>query len=368
MLPVHIFGYPADLPAFEAHRACRSSRTPARRSARSTRTASPVGGRGHPAVFGFYANKQLTTGEGGIVTLGDAAREGAHRLRAQPGPRAGHGLARPRPARLQLPPVPTSPARSASPSSSGSTACSPPARASPRWYREALGRDRGPRRCPCPDAGGDVRGWFVFVVQLPRGVDRDDDGPRAARARRPEQALPARDPPDELLPRALRPPRGRVPGLRGRRRALARAAVLPGDDRGAGRARRDGACDGVARPDVNSRPACPAARRARLARRVRGRGGAAGRCSGTDVDRRRSPAEFRLDAGLPLTGWTCWALHGPRPRLPRPAGGRGVGATPSRRFHRRGTGAWYGWGVTLYLLGFALATQVAQIADGLSAV
>ena len=26
---------------------------------------------------------------------------------------------------------------------------------------------------PCPDTGGDVRGWFVFVVQLPRGVDRD---------------------------------------------------------------------------------------------------------------------------------------------------------------------------------------------------
>ena len=33
----------------------------------------PVGGRGHPAVFGFYANKQLTTGEGGMVTIADAA-------------------------------------------------------------------------------------------------------------------------------------------------------------------------------------------------------------------------------------------------------------------------------------------------------
>src|SRR5207245_3681709 len=32
-----------------------------------------VGARGHPAVFGFYANKQLTTGEGGMVTVGDAA-------------------------------------------------------------------------------------------------------------------------------------------------------------------------------------------------------------------------------------------------------------------------------------------------------
>lgn len=31
------------------------------------------------------------------------------------------------------------------------------------------------------------------------------------------------------------------------------------------------------------------------------------------------------------------------------------------RFHTVGTGAWQGWGVTLYLLGFALATQVAQL-------
>lgn len=32
-----------------------------------------------------------------------------------------------------------------------------------------------------------------------------------------------------------------------------------------------------------------------------------------------------------------------------------------RRFYTQGTAAWSGWGVTLYLLGFLLATQVAQI-------
>jgi perosamine synthetase len=26
---------------------------------------------------------------------------------------------------------------------------------------------------PCPDEGGDRRGWFVYVVQLPRSVHRD---------------------------------------------------------------------------------------------------------------------------------------------------------------------------------------------------
>ena len=34
-----------------------------------------------------------------------------------------------------------------------------------------------------------------------------------------------------------------------------------------------------------------------------------------------------------------------------------------RRFHRSPGRAWAGWGVTLYLLGFGLASQVAQIVD-----
>jgi perosamine synthetase len=39
-------------------------------------------------------------------------------------------------------------------------------------YREALAGIEG-LGLPCPDRGGERRGWFVFVVQLPRGVDRD---------------------------------------------------------------------------------------------------------------------------------------------------------------------------------------------------
>ena len=76
ILPVHIFGYPAEMDAFEAiarqyglaivEDACEAlgARHPDGR---------PVGGRGNPAVFGFYANKQITTGEGGMITLGDPA-------------------------------------------------------------------------------------------------------------------------------------------------------------------------------------------------------------------------------------------------------------------------------------------------------
>jgi perosamine synthetase len=43
------------------------------------------------------------------------------------------------------------------------------------WYRDALAglvAEHG-LTLPCEDSGGNVRGWFVYVVQLPHGVDRD---------------------------------------------------------------------------------------------------------------------------------------------------------------------------------------------------
>jgi perosamine synthetase len=39
-------------------------------------------------------------------------------------------------------------------------------------YAEALAGVEGVSP-PCPDEGGDRRGWFVYVVQLPPDVDRD---------------------------------------------------------------------------------------------------------------------------------------------------------------------------------------------------
>jgi perosamine synthetase len=50
------------------------------------------------------------------------------------------------------------------------------------WYREALSGFEG-LELPCLDEGGDVRGWFVFVVQVPRGGMSRDDTVRALAAR-----------------------------------------------------------------------------------------------------------------------------------------------------------------------------------------
>ena len=49
------------------------------------------------------------------------------------------------------------------------------------WYRAALADVEG-LGLPCDDAGDERRGWFVFVVQVPRGRDRDE-AIRALRAR-----------------------------------------------------------------------------------------------------------------------------------------------------------------------------------------
>jgi perosamine synthetase len=171
LLPVHIFGYPADLPAFErlglpivedACEALGAVHADGRR----------VGTRGHPAAFAFYANKQLTTGEGGMLTMADAGlkeRIDAERNQGR-APDMGWldhdrlgfnyrltdiacaiGLVQLR----RLDGMLADRARVA-----GS-------------YREALAGIEG-LGLPCEDAGAVRRGWFVFVVQVPRGQDRDE--------------------------------------------------------------------------------------------------------------------------------------------------------------------------------------------------
>ena len=196
LLPVHIFGYPADMPALERHGlpivedACE-----ALGAVHADGVA--VGGRGHPAVFGFYANKQLTTGEGGMLTLGSDEHKVRDRLRAQPGPRARHGLARPRPARLQLPAVGPRVRDRARPARAARRHARRP-RAGGRLVPRGAGAARTERglELPCEDDGGDApRLVRVRRPAAARGRPRRHD-PRAARARRAVQAVPARHPPD----------------------------------------------------------------------------------------------------------------------------------------------------------------------------
>jgi perosamine synthetase len=171
LLPVHVFGYPADMVALE-HLGLPIVEDACEALGATYADGVSVGARGHQAVFGFYANKQLTTGEGGVVTTSDAAvkeRLDSERNQGR-APDMGWldhdrlgfnyrlselacalGLAQ----LERLDDMLAGRARVA------------------EHYRAALAGIEG-LGLPCRDAGGNRRGWFVFVVQVPREVDRDD--------------------------------------------------------------------------------------------------------------------------------------------------------------------------------------------------
>jgi perosamine synthetase len=172
LLPVHIFGFPADTPAFESfglpivEDACEALGA-------VHADGTVVGGRGHPAVFGFYANKQLTTGEGGMVTMADPAMKERIDSERNQGRAADMGwLDHDRLGfnyRLtdiacalgiaQLERLDEMLAARACVAS---------------WYAEALAGIAG-LDLPVHEHRGDRRGWFVYVVQVPEhGPARDD--------------------------------------------------------------------------------------------------------------------------------------------------------------------------------------------------
>jgi perosamine synthetase len=175
ILPVHIFGYPADMPAFEAiaakhdlavvEDACEAL------GARHA-DGAPVGGRGHPAVFGFYANKQLATGEGGMITMADPAVKQRIDSERNQGRAPDMGWLDHDRLGFNYRLSDLACALGIAQLARLDEMLAARARVAAR-YRQALAGIDG-LELPCEDRGGDQRGWFVFVVQLPRGVDRDE--------------------------------------------------------------------------------------------------------------------------------------------------------------------------------------------------
>jgi perosamine synthetase len=174
VLPVHIFGYPADMPKLErmaAERGLWIVEDACEALGAEHTDGKLVGARGNLATFGFYPNKQLTTGEGGAVAAPSAElkeRIDSERNQGR-APDMGWldhdrlgfnyrldelscalGLAQ----LERLDDMLAARARVAS------------------LYAEALAGIEG-LELPTPDAVGDRRSWFVYVVQLPARVDRD---------------------------------------------------------------------------------------------------------------------------------------------------------------------------------------------------
>jgi perosamine synthetase len=170
LLPVHVFGYPVDMQRLEqtgipiVEDACEAL-------GGTYADGGPIGGRGHPAVFAFYANKQMTTGEGGMVVTGDPE------LKERMDSERNQGRA-PNMDWLDHDRLGFNYRLSDIASALGLAQLQ-------RLDELLAGRERvaGLYRAalqevpevtlPCENVGQARRGWFVYVIQLPRGVDRD---------------------------------------------------------------------------------------------------------------------------------------------------------------------------------------------------
>ena len=171
LLPVDIFGYPVDIEGFEAlglpivEDACEALGA-------VYADGTPVGSRPHPAVFAFYPNKQMTTGEGGVVVSGDG--EVKERIDSERNQGRAPNMDWLDHDRLgfnyRLSDVAC--ALGIGQLERLEELLAGRARAAV-LYREALAGIEG-LGLPCEDAGQARRGWFVFVVAVPDGVDRDD--------------------------------------------------------------------------------------------------------------------------------------------------------------------------------------------------
>jgi perosamine synthetase len=174
ILPVHIFGYPAAMPELESlagkhdlgilEDACEAIGA-------SDQEGRGVGTRGNLATFAFYANKQMTTGEGGMIVPPDAATAARLRSERNQGRAADMGwldhgglgfnyrlsdLA----AALgvaQVEKLDSLLARRAEVAS---------------LYEQRLAGVEGVG-VPIAGRGSERRSWFVYVVRLADGVDRD---------------------------------------------------------------------------------------------------------------------------------------------------------------------------------------------------
>lgn len=174
ILPVHIFGYPAAMPEFEQlarERGWGILEDACEALGAIDSEGRRVGTTGNLATFAFYANKQMTTGEGGMIAVTDP--EFAERLRSERNQgravdmgwldhdRLGYNY------RLS------------------DIACALGIAQVERLDAMLADRERVAGTYddelssiedlikPIPGRGRERRSWFVYVVQLPEGSDRD---------------------------------------------------------------------------------------------------------------------------------------------------------------------------------------------------
>jgi perosamine synthetase len=174
LLPIHIFGYPAAMPELEdlagrhglgiLEDACEALGA-------VDSEGHKIGARGNLAIFAFYANKQMTTGEGGMVVPRDA--DEAARLRSERNQGRAVDMGWLDHDRLGFNYRLSDLAAALGVAQVEKLDSLLERRAEvAQMYEERLAGIEG-LRTPIAGRGAEVRSWFVYTVRLPRGADRD---------------------------------------------------------------------------------------------------------------------------------------------------------------------------------------------------
>jgi len=174
ILPVHIFGFPAAMPELEAlasrhglgvlEDACEALGAVDSEGRR-------VGARGNLATFAFYANKQMTTGEGGMIAVGDPDTAARLRSERNQGRAADMGWLDHGGLGFNYRLSDVAAAIGVAQVEKLDRLLAERSRVA-ALYAEGLAGIEG-LELPLAERGAERRSWFVYVVRLPEGTDRD---------------------------------------------------------------------------------------------------------------------------------------------------------------------------------------------------
>jgi perosamine synthetase len=202
LLPVHIFGYPAatELRGVADGAGLGLLEDACEAAGAIDADGIAVGARGDLATFAFYANKQLTTGEGGIIVPRSVEEAAILRSERNQGRMMGGGGRRPKPTSGVVEPAhldmgwldhdrvgfnyrltELQAALGIAQVERAYDLLAERARVA-ALYAGALGAmggkpaGEGPAEglvLPCADRGQEVRSWFVYTLRLPAEADRE---------------------------------------------------------------------------------------------------------------------------------------------------------------------------------------------------
>jgi dTDP-4-amino-4,6-dideoxygalactose transaminase len=175
LLPVHIFGYPAAMPQLEelaAGHGLGILEDACEALGAVDSEGRKVGARGNLATFAFYANKQMTTGEGGMIVPRDP--DEAARLRSERNQGRAVDMGWLDHDRLGFNYRLSDVAAALGVAQVEKLDSLLEHRAAVAQMYEARLAGLEGVRTPHAGRGSEVRSWFVYPVRLPQGTDRDE--------------------------------------------------------------------------------------------------------------------------------------------------------------------------------------------------